>query len=173
MEQDGLDGFAVGGVSVGEPEPFILKGIADSLPNMPRHRPRYVMGLGDLWQMTEAVGMGCDMFDCVIPTRNARNGSAFTLDGPYPVKAGAWKDSPLPIEPGCDCPACTRHTRGYVRHLLNASEMLGYRLLTLHNIHCYLRFMRLMRQAIANDCFLEFRAEAHARLREHPKRGAY
>ena len=110
MEQDGLDGFAVGGVSVGEPEPFILKGIADSLPNMPRHRPRYVMGLGDLWQMTEAVGMGCDMFDCVIPTRNARNGSAFTLDGPYPVKAGAWKDSPLPIEPGCDCPACTRHT---------------------------------------------------------------
>ena len=71
MEQDGLDGFAVGGVSVGEPEPFILKGIGDSVPFMPRHRPRYVMGLGDLWQMTEAVGMGCDMFDCVIPTRNA------------------------------------------------------------------------------------------------------
>lgn len=171
MEKDGLDGFAVGGVSVGEPEPFILKGIADSVPFMPRHRPRYVMGLGDSWQMTEAVGMGCDMFDCVIPTRNARNGSAFTNDGPYPVKAGAWKSSTLPVEPGCDCPCCSRHTRGYVRHLLNASEMLGYRLLTLHNIHCYLRFMERMREAIANDCFLDFRAEAYARLREAPTRG--
>ena len=171
MEQDGLNGFAVGGVSVGEPEPFILKGIGDSVPFMPRHRPRYVMGLGDLWQMTEAVGMGCDMFDCVIPTRNARNGSAFTNDGPYPVKAGAWKASNLPVEPGCTCPCCARYTRGYVRHLLNTSEMLGYRLLTLHNIHCYLRFMERMRQAIANDCFLDFRAEAYARLREHPTRG--
>ena len=171
MEQDGLNGFAVGGVSVGEPEPFILKGISDSVPFMPRHRPRYVMGLGDLWQMTEAVGMGCDMFDCVIPTRNARNGSAFTNHGPYPVKAGAWKASNLPVEPGCTCPCCARYTRGYVRHLLNTSEMLGYRLLTLHNIHCYLRFMERMRQAIANDCFLDFRAEAYARLREHPTRG--
>ena len=172
MEKDGLNGFAVGGVSVGEPEPFILKGISDSVPYMPRHRPRYVMGLGDLWQMTEAVGMGCDMFDCVIPTRNARNGSAFTNDGPYPVKAGAWKSCDAPVEPGCTCPCCSRHTRGYVRHLLNTSEMLGYRLLTLHNIHMYLRFMERMREAIANDCFLEFRAEAYARLRENPKRGA-
>ncbi|MCI6589782.1 MAG: tRNA-guanine transglycosylase, partial [Lentisphaeraceae bacterium] len=112
-----------------------------------------------------------DMFDCVIPTRNARNGSAFTNDGPYPVKAGAWKASNLPVEPGCTCPCCARYTRGYVRHLLNTSEMLGYRLLTLHNIHCYLRFMERMRQAIANDCFLDFRAEAYARLREHPSRG--
>ncbi len=173
MEKDGLDGFAVGGVSVGEPEPFILKGITDSVQWLPRHRPRYVMGLGDLWQITEAVSMGCDMFDCVIPTRNARNGSAFTNDGPYPVKAGAWKDSPLPVEPGCACPCCSRYSRAYVRHLLNTSELLGYRLLTLHNIHCYLRFMERMREAIRNDCFREFKAEAYARLRENPKRGHY
>ncbi len=171
MEKDGLNGFAVGGVSVGEPEPFILKGITDSVQWLPRHRPRYVMGLGDLWQITEAVNMGCDMFDCVIPTRNARNGSAFTNDGPYAVKAGAWKDSPLPVEEGCACPCCQRYTRAYVRHLLNTSELLGYRLLTLHNIHCYLRFMERMRDAIRNDCFLDFRAEAYARLREHPTRG--
>ena len=121
MEADGLDGFAVGG-SVGEPEPFILKGIADSVPFMPRRRPRYVMGLGDLWQITEAVGMGCDMFDCVIPTRNARNGSAFTLDGPYPVKAGAWKASDLPIEPGCDCSAC-HHAMAYALLALCRSHL--------------------------------------------------
>ncbi len=171
MEKDGIDGYAVGGVSVGEPEPFILKGITDSVPYLPLHRPRYVMGLGDLWQITEAVNVGCDMFDCVIPTRNARNGSAFTNDGPYPVKAGAWKESPLPVEPGCTCPCCSRYTRAYVRHLLNTSEMLGYRLLTLHNVHCYLRFMERMREAIRNDCFRDFRAEAYARLREHPTRG--
>ncbi|MEG2062472.1 MAG: tRNA guanosine(34) transglycosylase Tgt [Kiritimatiellia bacterium] len=173
MRNDGLDGFAVGGVSVGEPEPFIMKGISDSVPFMPLDRPRYVMGLGDLWQMTQAVGMGCDMFDCVIPTRNARNGSAFTNDGPYPVKAGAWKASPLPVEPGCTCPCCSRYSRGYVRHLLNTSELLAYRLLTLHNIHCYLRFMERMRDAIKSDCFTEFKAEAFARLRESPKRGHY
>lgn len=171
MEKDGIDGYAVGGVSVGEPEPFILKGITDSVPYLPLHRPRYVMGLGDLWQITEAVNVGCDMFDCVIPTRNARNGSAFTNDGPYPVKAGAWKESALPVEPGCTCPCCSRYTRAYVRHLLNTSEMLGYRLLTLHNVHCYLRFMERMREAIRNDCFRDFRAEAYARLREHPTRG--
>ncbi|MEG1552753.1 MAG: tRNA guanosine(34) transglycosylase Tgt [Kiritimatiellia bacterium] len=173
MRNDGLDGFAVGGVSVGEPEPFIMKGISDSVPFLPLDRPRYVMGLGDLWQMTQAVGMGCDMFDCVIPTRNARNGSAFTNDGPYPVKAGAWKASPLPVEPGCTCPCCSRYSRGYVRHLLNTSELLAYRLLTLHNIHCYLRFMERMRDAIKSDCFTEFKAEAFARLRESPKRGHY
>lgn len=171
MEKDGIDGYAVGGVSVGEPEPFILKGITDSVPYLPLHRPRYVMGLGDFWQITEAVNVGCDMFDCVIPTRNARNGSAFTNDGPYPVKAGAWKESALPVEPGCTCPCCSRYTRAYVRHLLNTSEMLGYRLLTLHNVHCYLRFMERMREAIRNDCFRDFRAEAYARLREHPTRG--
>ena len=107
---------------MGEPEPFILKGIADSVPFMPRRRPRYVMGLGDLWQITEAVGMGCDMFDCVIPTRNARNGSAFTLDGPYPVKAGAWKASDLPIEPGCDCSAC-HHAMAYALLALCRSHL--------------------------------------------------
>ncbi len=171
MRNDGMDGFAIGGVSVGEPEPFILKGIADSIPHLPRDRPRYVMGLGDLWQMSEAVGMGADMFDCVIPTRNARNGSAFTRRGPYPVKAGQWKTDLRPIEEGCACPACATYSRAYIRHLLNVGEILGVRLITLHNIHCYLTFMRTMREAINADAFTEWRKEATYNLRTHPTRG--
>lgn len=171
MENDGLDGFAVGGVSVGEPEPFILKGIADSAPYLPKNRPHYVMGLGDLWQMAEAVGMGMDMFDCVIPTRNARNGSAFTMHGMYPVKAGMWKTDLRPIEEGCTCPACSNYSRAYIRHLLNVGEILGVRLLTLHNIHCYLRYMEQMREAINADEFNEWKKMITMNLRTCATRG--
>ena len=125
----GFDGYAVGGVSVGEPEPLLLQGIEESISHLPEERPRYVMGLGDLWQMTEAAARGADMFDCVMPTRHARNGSAFTRNGAYPVKAGKYKRDPRPIEEGCRCPVCRTFTRAYIRHLLNAKEILGVRLL--------------------------------------------
>jgi len=161
----GFDGYAVGGVSVGEPEPFLLKGVTDGVRCLPWDQPRYVMGLGDLWQMSEAVRLGVDMFDCVIPTRNARNGSAFTRNGPYPVKAGQWKSDTRPVEEGCTCPCCRNFSRAYIRHLLNVGEILGVRLLTLHNLHVYMRFMDEMRAAIFADSFREWHAEQTRRLR--------
>ena len=160
-----FDGYAVGGVSVGEPEPVLVREMADGVRFLPQEKPRYVMGLGDLWQICEGVERGVDMFDCVMPTRHARNGTAFTRDGPYPVKAGEYKADTAPIEHGCTCYACQNFPRAYIRHLLNVGEILGVRLLTIHNIHCYLTFMREMREAIAAGRFREWKAEQHRRLR--------
>ncbi len=161
----GFDGYAVGGVSVGEPEDVMLKGVDDGVRALPRERPRYVMGLGDLFQMSESVARGVDMFDCVIPTRVARHGTAHTRAGSYPVKGGAYKADLRPVEEGCDCYCCTHFSRAYVRHLLNVGEILGVRLLTIHNMHRYLAFMREMREAIANDAFGEWRRSVGALLR--------
>ncbi len=161
----GFDGYAVGGVSVGEPEPLLLREIEDGVRHLPVDRPRYVMGLGDLWQMAEAVARGADLFDCVIPTRHARNGSAFTRDGAYPVKAGEYKSDLRPVETGCTCPTCRTFSRAYIRHLLNVNEILGVRLLTVHNIHCYMTFMREMREAIGAGGFEAWRRGQAARLR--------
>ena len=161
----GFDGYAIGGVSVGEPEPVLIQEMADGVRGLPADRPRYVMGLGDMWQIVEGVARGVDMFDCVMPTRNARNGTAFTRDGAYPVKAGQWKFDTSPIEKGCTCYACQHFSRAYVRHLLNVGEILGYRLLTIHNIHCYMEFMREMRESIEAGSFAEWRIEQYHRLR--------
>ena len=161
----GFDGYAVGGVSVGEPEDVMLKGVEDGVRVLPRERPRYVMGLGDLYQMGESVARGVDMFDCVIPTRVARHGTAYTRGGQYPVKGGAYKADQRPVEEGCACYCCQNFSRAYVRHLLNVGEILGVRLLTIHNMHRYLEFMRELREAIANDAFTEWRAQLAATLR--------
>ena len=161
----GFDGYAVGGVSVGEPEDVMLRGVEDGVRGLPRERPRYVMGLGDLYQMSESVARGADMFDCVIPTRVARHGTDYTRTGQYPVKAGAHKADTRPVEEGCDCYCCRTFSRAYVRHLLNVGEILGVRLLTIHNMHRYLGFMREMREAIANDAFGEWRRALAAVLR--------
>lgn len=161
----GFDGYAVGGVSVGEPEAEMYPAVENSVKWLPREKPRYVMGLGDLVQMAECVAMGVDMFDCVCPTRVARHGTAYTRRGQYPVKAGRWKDDLRPVEEGCDCYCCSNFSRAYVRHLVHVGEILGVRLLTLHNLHLYMAFMREMREAIANDCFLEWKQEQRANLR--------
>jgi len=161
----GFDGYAVGGVSVGEPEPVLLREIEDGVRHLPAQRPRYVMGLGDLWQLAEAVARGADMFDCVMPTRHARNGSAFTRQGPYPVKAGEYKLDTRPVEEGCGCYACRHFTRAYIRHLLNVNEILGVRLLTIHNIRCYTEYMRAMREATAAGAFDAWRREQASQLR--------
>ena len=161
----GFDGYAVGGVSVGEPEDVMLKGVEDGVRCLPRERPRYVMGLGDMFQMCESVSRGVDMFDCVIPTRVARHGTAYTRKGSYPVKGGSYKTDMRPVEEGCTCYCCSHFSRAYVRHLLNVGEILGVRLLTIHNMHCYLAFMREMREAIANDAFGEWRQGLAAVLR--------
>jgi queuine tRNA-ribosyltransferase len=123
------------------------------------------MGVGDRLQMVEAVARGIDMFDCVIPTRHARNGSAFTRHGSVQIKAGRYKQDLRPVEEGCTCVCCQNFTRAYIRHLLNAGEVLGIRLLTLHNIHCYMEFMRELRASLDNGSFEEFRRIAHEELR--------
>ncbi|MEI6645694.1 MAG: tRNA guanosine(34) transglycosylase Tgt [bacterium] len=164
----GFDGYAVGGVSVGEPEDIMLKGVADGTRLLPRERPRYVMGLGDMYQMCESVACGVDMFDCVIPTRVARHGTAYTRTGSYPVKGGSYKIDMRPVEEGCTCYCCQNFSRAYIRHLINVSEILGVRLLSIHNMHRYLEFMREMREAIANDSFREWRKELAMTLRTTP-----
>jgi queuine tRNA-ribosyltransferase len=152
-----FDGYAIGGVSVGEPEQVLMKGVKDSLGGLPEAKPRYLMGVGKMHQILEAVAQGVDMFDCVIPTRFARNGSAFTRTGNYPVKAAEYKCDSRPIEEGCDCYACRNFTRAYVRHLVNVNEILGVRLLTMHNIHRYMSFMREIRSALDEGTFEDLR----------------
>jgi len=127
---------------------------------LPVDRPRYLMGVGDMTQILNAVASGVDMFDCVMPTRLARNGTAFTKRGRIPVKAGRFSKDTGPVEDGCTCYACSNFSRAYIRHLLNVGEILGIRLLTLHNIHRYLSFMKEIRESIKNGVFDEMR-EAH------------
>lgn len=163
----GFDGYAIGGVSVGEPEDVLLKGISNSLGLLPYERPRYLMGVGRMGQMLEAIAQGVDMFDCVAPTRFARNGAAFLRwDGRYAVRNGEYKVDLRPIEEGCGCYACRNFTRAYVRHLLNVNEVLGIRLLTMHNLYRYMEFTKEIRAALDAGTFEEYRAEFRAMSRK-------
>jgi queuine tRNA-ribosyltransferase len=154
-----FDGYAIGAVSVGEPEPEMMRAVEMTEPFLPANQPRYAMGLGTPAQMVEMVARGVDMFDCVLPTRVARNGTAFTRKGSISIKAGAYKADFGPIEEGCDCFACRHFTRAYLRHLLNVGEILGLRMLSVHNTRMYLKVMSDMRAAIANGDFAEFRRQ--------------
>jgi queuine tRNA-ribosyltransferase len=164
----GFDGYAVGGISVGETEAMILKGMDLTLPHLPDDRPRYAMGVGMFTQMVEGVARGVDMFDCVMPTRFGRNGTAFTRNGRYPVKAGRCRQDGRPIEEGCGCYACRHFSRAYIRHLLNVDEVLGIRLVTMHNLYRYAEFMREIREAIEAGRFQAFREAFHAGYRREP-----
>ncbi len=154
----GFDGYAIGGVSVGEPEPILLKAVQDTVGHLPADRPRYLMGVGRMPQMVEAVAQGVDLFDCVIPTRYARNGTAFTRQGRLPLRGSAYRMDTRPIEEGCACYACRTFTRAYIRHLINVNEILGIRLLTLHNVQAYRVFMTEVQDAIQNGTFNDLRA---------------
>ena len=156
VEMD-LDGYAIGGVSVGEPEPVMMTAVDHGVAALPWEKPRYLMGVGRMRQIVEAVARGVDMFDCVIPTRFARSGTAFTRRGSYPVKAGEYKEDTRPIDEECGCYACVNFSRAYVRHLLNVNEILGVRLLTIHNLHRYMTFMREIRDAIRGGRFNKLR----------------
>jgi queuine tRNA-ribosyltransferase len=123
------------------------------------------MGVGRFDQMVEAVARGVDMFDCVLPTRVARNGNAYTRRGRFPIRNAKYKADARPIEEDCTCYACRKFTRAYIRHLFNADEIFGIRLLTAHNLHCYRQFMRDMRAAIREGTFPAFRAEVRDRFR--------
>ncbi|MDQ6765458.1 MAG: tRNA guanosine(34) transglycosylase Tgt [Verrucomicrobiota bacterium] len=155
----GFDGYAIGGVSVGEPEPEMMLAVENSEPFLPRDKPRYAMGLGTPPQMLELIARGVDMFDCVLPTRLARNGTAFTATGTLNLKNAEFTLDKNPLEEGCACPACGEFTRGYIRHLVKAEEILGLRLLTLHNLHFYLALMRQTRVAIEAGTFAQFRRD--------------
>jgi queuine tRNA-ribosyltransferase len=154
-----FDGYAIGGVSVGEPEPEMMRAVEMTEPFLPANQPRYAMGLGTPAQMVELVARGVDMFDCVLPTRVARNGTAFTRKGSLSIKAGFNKSDFGPIEEGCDCFACRHFTRAYLRHLLNVGEILGLRMLSVHNTSMYLRTMSEIRSAIAAGDFADYRRD--------------
>ncbi len=155
----GFDGYAIGGVSVGEPDELILPGVEASVRHLPVDRPRYLMGVGLLDQMLHAIARGVDMFDCVLPTRIARNGAAVTRRGRYNLRNALWKEDTRPIEEGCSCYACRHFSRAYLRHLLQSDEILGYRLLTLHNLHCMGSVMADTRAALRAGTFDAFRRD--------------
>ena len=155
----GFDGYAIGGVSVGETEPEMMLAVEWSEPHLPADKPRYAMGLGTPPQLLELIARGMDMFDCVLPTRLARNGTAFTASGTLNLKNAEFATQKGPLEDGCVCPACREFTRGYIRHLVKAEEILGLRLITLHNLHFYFDLMRRAGDAIENGIFGEFRRD--------------
>ncbi len=159
LVQIGFDGYAIGGVSVGEPEEEMLRAIESSEPFLPENKPRYAMGLGTPPQMLEMVARGVDMFDCVLPTRLARNGTAFLAAGTLNLKNAEFALQKGPIEEGCACPSCAEFSRGYIRHLMKAEEILGLRLITLHNLHFYLTLMERTRHAIETGSFGDFRKQ--------------
>ncbi len=161
-----FDGYAVGGVSVGEPELEMLAQVDMSVPHLPQEKPRYVMGVGTPPQMLKMIARGVDMFDCVLPTRAARHGKVFTARGSYSIRAADCREDFGPLENGCDCYACRKFSRAYLRHLFWANEILGLRLLTWHNLHMYLGLIRRAREAIAAGGFEEFRREFVAHYKE-------
>jgi queuine tRNA-ribosyltransferase len=152
-----FDGYAIGGVSVGEPEEEMMRAVESVELFLPTDRPRYSMGLGTPPQMLEMIARGIDMFDCVLPTRLARNGTAFTAAGTLNLKNAEFALDKRPTEENCACPACREFTRGYIRHLVKAEEILGLRLITLHNLHFYLNLMNRARTEIEGGAFDQFR----------------
>lgn len=155
----GFDGYAVGGVSVGEPEAEMLRAVESATAVLPADSARYAMGLGTPPQMLEMIARGVDMFDCVLPTRLARNGTAFTAAGTIAMKNAACAEDPGPIAEGCRCYACRNFSRAYIRHLIKAEEILGLRLVTLHNLHFYLDLLGGARRAIMEGRFAAYRTQ--------------
>ena len=152
-----FNGYAIGGVSVGEPEDEMMRAVEWAEPLLPGNKPRYAMGLGTPPQLLELIARGMDMFDCVLPTRLARNGTAFTSTGTVNLKNAEFILDKNPIEENCVCDACHQFSRGYIRHLIKAEEILGLRLITLHNLHFYLNLMNQARAEIEKGTFDQFR----------------
>ncbi len=155
----GFDGYGIGGLSVGETRNEMLPALAAAIAHLPLDRPRYLMGVGDPASLVEAVGVGVDQFDCVMQTRIGRHGTALTSNGKMHVKNAKHAMSDEPLDPGCSCEVCTRHSRGYIRHLFQVGEPTGARLVSLHNIAWTLQLMASMRAAIATTTFDQLRLE--------------
>jgi queuine tRNA-ribosyltransferase len=154
-----FDGYAIGGLSVGEDKDTMVDIIEKTAPNLPSEKPRYLMGVGTPEDILSAVQMGIDMFDCVLPTRNARNGLLFTRFGKLPIKNAKYTKDPRPIDENCRCYTCRHYSRAYLRHLFMAREILSYRLNTIHNLFYYMEFMALIRQAIVDHRFPRFEVD--------------
>lgn len=152
-----FDGYAIGGLSVGEPKELMYEICHFTSSLLPEDKPRYLMGIGDLLDVLEAVSAGIDMFDCVMPTRNARNGTLFTSEGRISIKREEFKKDPKPLDPNCECYTCRNYSRAYLRHMFMSREILSMRLNTLHNLHFYLEFFRKTRDAISKGGFEDFR----------------
>ncbi len=159
----GFDGYAIGGLSVGEPKEDMLRILAHTAPKMPQDKPRYLMGVGTPEDLVAAVSQGVDMFDCVMPTRNARNGWLFTQYGDVKIKNAFYKNDTAPLDSDCGCYTCQNFTRAYLHHLHKVGEILGSRLNTIHNLHYYQVLMAQMRSAIENSTFETFKAEFAAK----------
>jgi len=158
LKDIGFDGYAIGGLSVGEPKEDMQRILAHTAPRLPQDAPHYLMGVGTPEDIVHAIGYGIDMFDCVMPTRNARNGWLFTRYGDIKLKNARYKDDTAPLDASCECHTCTHYTRAYLHHLHRCNEMLGARLNTLHNLHFYQQFTREAREAIEGGRYAEWAA---------------
>jgi queuine tRNA-ribosyltransferase len=158
----GFDGYAIGGLSVGETKPEMTRILQHTAPRLPADKPRYLMGVGTPLDIIEAVAAGIDMFDCVLPTRNARNGWLYTSTGVVKLRNARYRDDLGPLDPNCDCYTCRNFTRSYLHHLQRVNEILGSRLNTLHNLHYYQRVMQGARDAIAEGRYMRYAASVAA-----------
>jgi queuine tRNA-ribosyltransferase len=164
-----FDGFAIGGLSVGESKPLMLEVMRHTAPLLPVNKPRYLMGVGTPMDILDGIEAGIDMFDCVLPSRNARNGTLYTSQGKLNIKRAEYKEDDGPLDPNCGCYTCTRFSRAYLRHLYVARELLAYRLNTIHNLRYYLKLTHDAAQAIEQGAFQSFRAEiAAVHGHDHP-----
>jgi len=162
LEEVGFPGIAIGGLSVGEPKEDMMRMLAHVGPRLPAGKPHYLMGVGTPEDLVAGVSNGIDMFDCVMPTRNARNGWLFTRFGDVKIKNARYKDDKAPLDASCSCYACRNFSRAYLHHLHRAKEILGARLNTIHNLHYYLDLMRQMRESLEQDRFPAFIQQFHA-----------
>ena len=163
----GFDGYALGGLSVGEPSEELYRIVSEIAPLMPSEKPRYLMGVGYPRDLFEAVASGIDMFDCVVPTRLGRNGSAFTSRGLVVVRNGKYAKDKSPLSKDCDCYTCRNFTRSYLRHLFNCNEILGPRLISCHNIHFFLSLMKKIRVSIREGTFSALRSKFFRKFDEN------
>jgi queuine tRNA-ribosyltransferase len=166
----GFDGYAIGGLAVGEGQEAMCRVLDFAAPMLPADRPRYLMGVGKPDDLVEAVLRGVDMFDCVLPTRSGRTGQAFTADGPINIRNARFAEDQQPIEPGCPCPTCMQFERAYVHHLVRSGEILGAMLMTEHNLWFYQRLMQAMRDAIGEGRLKEFAEDFFANYKSSPSR---
>ncbi len=155
----GFDGYSIGGLSVGEPKDLMHEMMEDSIKYLPEGKPRYTMGVGMPQDFFNAIEMGVDMFDCVVPTRNGRNGAAYTNEGRIIVRNGEFSKDTRPLSETCDCIVCKNYTRSYIRHLFNTEEILGLRLTSLHNLYFYVNLLRRIRESIKENRFSAFKRE--------------
>ncbi len=154
----GFDGYAIGGLSVGEPKDLMLEFVDYTAPLLPEEKPRYIMGVGTPTDIIKGILCGIDMFDCVLPTRNARNGTLFTSEGKVVIKNSKYADDESPPDPICLCYTCRHYSRAYLRHLFVAQEILSSRLNTIHNVYFYNNLMKRIREEIKKDSLLDFYA---------------